>query len=154
MIMRFIPIIIISILFNFSVLADLIKPNPNIKPDEVIKIQLEALKKNNLPYQDAGISQTWEFSHPLNRQYTGPLSSFTLMMKSDTYALMLEHSNHNIIFVSRNDNTANYFVELTDKIGNKFGFTWTLKKVLTKGDFQNCWMTSRVSQPLSLAKSA
>ena len=145
---------IFSLFFNFSVLADLIKPNPSIEPNEVIKIQLKALKKNNSPYQDAGISQVWEFAHPQNRKYTGPLSTFTLMMKSNSYALMLEHTNHKIIFVSMNKNIANYFVEITDKIGNKFGFTWTIKKVLTEGNFKDCWMTSGVSRPLSLTKSA
>jgi len=154
MVMRFIPIIFISLLINFSVFADLLKPNSNIQPDEVIAIQLKALKQNNSPYQDAGISQTWEFAHPQNRQYTGPLSNFILMMKSDSYSLILDHTNHNIIFVSMNNNIANYFVELTDKIGNKFGFMWTVKKVLTEGKFKDCWMTSGVSQPLPLAKSA
>jgi hypothetical protein len=151
--MRFIPIIFISLLFNFSVLGDSFKPKPNILPEEVIRIQLEALMKNNTPYQDAGISQTWEFAHPQNRKYTGPLSNFILMMKSSPYSSMLEHSKHNIIYVSNYDNTANYFVEITDKIGNKFGFTWTLKKVITKGKFKDCWMTSGVSNPLPLAKS-
>ena len=152
--MRFISLIIISLFFNFTVLADLIKPNPNIKPDEVIMIQLEALKENNSPYKDAGISQTWEFAHPQNRQYTGPLSNFTLMMKSDSYSLMLNHINHNVIFVSKDDHTANYFVELTDKSGDKFGFTWTVKKVLNNGKFKDCWMTTGVSQPLPLDNSA
>ena len=152
--MRFISLIIISLFFNFTVLADLIKPNPNIIPDEVIKIQLEALKENNSPYKDAGISQTWEFAHPKNRQYSGPLSNFTLMMKSDSYSLMLNHIDHNIIFVSKNDITANYFVELTDKTGDKIEFTWTVKKVLNEGKFKDCWMTTGVSQPLPLAKSA
>ena len=154
MIMKFISLIIISLFINFTALADLIIPNPAIKSDEVIKIQLEALKDNNSPYKDAGISQTWEFAHPQNRQYTGPLSNFTLMMKSDSYSLMLNHIDHNIIFVSKDDYTANYFVELTDKSGDKFGFTWTVKKVLIKGKFKDCWMTTGVSQPLPLAKSA
>ena len=57
--MKFIAIIIFSLFFNFSVLAYLIKPDPSIKLDELIKIQLKALKKNNSPYQDAGISQAW-----------------------------------------------------------------------------------------------
>ena len=152
--MKFISLIIISLFINFTAFADLIIPNPAIKSDEVIKIQLEALKDNNSPYKDAGISQTWEFAHPQNRQYTGPLSNFTLMMKSDSYSLMLNHTDHNVIFVSKNDYTANYFVELTDKSGDKFGFTWTVKRVLIKGKFQDCWMTTGVSQPLPLAKSA
>ena len=152
--MKFISLIIISLFINFTAFADLIIPNPAIKSDEVIKIQLEALMDNNSPYKDAGISQTWEFAHPQNRQYTGPLSNFTLMMKSDSYSLMLNHIDHNVIFVSEDDNTANYFVELTDKSGDKFGFTWTVKKVLINGNFKDCWMTTGVSQPLPLAKSA
>ena len=154
MIMKFISLIIISLFINFTAFADLIIPNPAIKSDEVIKIQLEALKDNNSPYKDAGISQTWEFAHPQNRQYTGPLSNFTLMMKSDSYSLMLNHIEHNIIFVSKDDHTANYFVELTDKSGDKFGFTWTVKKVLNNDKFKDCWMTTGVSKPLPLAKSA
>ena len=42
---------------------------------------------------------------------------------------------------------------LTDKPGNKFGFQWTLQKVLTEGNYKNCWMTIGVSQPIPLAKS-
>ena len=152
--MKFIIVLFVSLLLNFSVNADLINANPNIKPDEVVLIQLKALMENNLPYQDAGIAQTWEFAHPQNRQYTGPLSNFTLMMKSDSYSIMLDHTSHNVIFVSNNNNTANFFVEITDKIGSKFGFTWTVKKVLDDGKFKDCWMTSGVSQPLPLAKSA
>ena len=151
--MRFI-LISILILINTSVFAKLVKPNPSINPLAVIIIQLEALKENNFPYDDAGIEQTWEFAHPQNRQYTGPLSNFKLMMRSNSYSLMLNHSNHNIIFVSMDENTANYFIEITDKIGNKFGFTWTLTKILTRGELLNCWMTLSVSAPMPLAKSA
>ena len=32
---------------------------------------------------------------------------------------MLKHTNHKIIFVSKNEDTAHFFVELTDKIGDK-----------------------------------
>lgn len=151
--MRFI-LISTLILINSSVFAELVKPNPLINPLSVITIQLEALKENNSPYEDAGIEQTWEFAHPQNRQYTGPLSNFKLMMRSNSYSLMINHSNHNIIFVSIDEETANYFIEITDKIGNKFGFTWTVKKVLTQGEWLNCWMTSSVSSPMPLAKSA
>ena len=69
--MRFILLIFISLLLNFSVLADLVNPNPNIKPEEVVAIQLKALMKNDLPFADAGISQTWEFAHPQNRNIQG-----------------------------------------------------------------------------------
>ena len=56
--------------------ADMIKPDPSISPKEVISIQLIALQNNDLPFNDAGIEQTWEFAHPDNRAFTGPLDNF------------------------------------------------------------------------------
>ena len=152
--MKLITIIIISVLLNSPTFAELIRPDRNISPETVIEIQLDALMNNDLPYEDAGISQTWEFAHPQNRQFTGPLENFKLMMKSDSYGLMLNHLDYNIIFVSKDSSLANYFVELTDKNGNKVGFTWMLKKVLIDGVFKDCWMTSSVSRPYPLEKSA
>ena len=151
--MRFILITIIICLFFTPLKAELFKPNPSIRPEEVISIQLSALQKNSIPFNNAGITQTWEFAHPSNRQYTGPLEKFILMMYSPSYIIMLEHQFHKIIPVSQKDDTAFFFIELTDKPGNKFGFQWTLQKVLTEGDYKNCWMTVGVSQPILLAKS-
>ena len=75
-----IKILFKSIFFFLLILkpsfADILKPNININPDEVIKIQLSALMKNDIPYMDRGILQTWEFAHPNNRKMTGPLDRF------------------------------------------------------------------------------
>ena len=43
--LRNIFIFIIFVLFSENLYADLIKPNKNLGPHEVVKIQLEALKK-------------------------------------------------------------------------------------------------------------
>ena len=73
-------IILFAIFTSDITLAELLKPNPSLKPIEVVSIQLNALKDNNNPYLNAGIAQTWEFAHPSNRKYTGPLESFIKMM--------------------------------------------------------------------------
>ena len=53
------------------VIAELLKPTPNLQPQEVISIQLNALKDNNNPYEDAGIEQTWLFAQAtLNHRET------------------------------------------------------------------------------------
>ena len=149
-------LILITIIFNLYIIplkAELLKPNPLIKPKEVISIQLSALQKNSIPFENAGIAQTWEFAHPSNRQYTGPLEKFILMMYSPSYIIMLDHNLHKIISVSQEDDIAFFFIELTDKSGDKFGFQWALQKVLTEGNYKNCWMTVGVSQHIPLAKS-
>ena len=52
--------------------SGIVKPKSKIAPAEVIKIQLQSLKKNDTPYKDVGIEQTWEFAHPVNQIFTGP----------------------------------------------------------------------------------
>ena len=147
-------IILFAIFISDTILAELLKPNPDLKPNEVVSIQLNALKDSNNPFLNAGVAQTWEFAHPSNRKYTGPLENFTKMMYAPSYVIILDHTDHNIIYVSVRDFIAHYFVEITDKEGNKFGFTWTLEKVREESEFKDCWMTVAVSQPLPLAKSA
>jgi len=84
--------------------SELLKPQAGLLPEEVISIQLAALQNNNHPYKNAGIEQTWEFAHPSNRQYTGPLSNFIKMMHLDSYSIMINHKKHNINLVEQGVN--------------------------------------------------
>ena len=144
--MRIILFFIILLIVK-STHAELLKPSPNLEPQEIISIQLKALKDNNNPYKNSGIEQTWEFAHPSNRKFTGPLSNFIKMMYSPSYVIMLYHLEHNIILVSDQSNVSYFFVELTDKEGNIFGFQWTVEKVFINGEFKDCWMTTGISRP-------
>ena len=59
MLMRIISTIIFLILLPTSLFAELKIPTPDIKPEDVVKIQLSSLMNNNEPYVNAGIEQTW-----------------------------------------------------------------------------------------------
>ena len=152
--MRFISTITFIILFSTSLLAELLKPTPEINPEEVVKIQLSSLMNNNEPYLNAGIEQTWEFAHPSNRAFTGPIQRFTQMMYAPSYAVMLDHKKHEIIEVKLDKNIAYFFIELTSTDGKIFGFKWTLEKVKEEGGFKDCWMTTAVSTPMPLSTSS
>jgi len=152
--MRFISNITFIILFSTSLLAELLKPTPEINPEEVVKIQLSSLMNNNEPYLNAGIEQTWEFAHPSNRAFTGPIQRFTKMMYAPSYAVMLDHKKHDIIEVKLDKNIAYFFIELTSTDGKIFGFKWTLEKVKEEGGFKDCWMTTAVSTPMPLSTSS
>ena len=102
-----------KILFKLSLLfflftnisnADLIKPNSNLKPFDVLMIQLKSLKNNNYPYKDAGIEQTWEFAHPTNKMSTGPLERFKQMIYSDSYNILISHENNQSIILKESAN--------------------------------------------------
>lgn len=125
---------------------DLIKPESSMSPAEVISIQLNALKNNNSPEEDYGIAQTWEFAHPINRMMTGPLSQFTLMIKSPSYRHLLNHRSHDLQQIEMDESRALFAVTLISDDGQVLGHLWEVTKVNT-GPFEDMWMTTRVSPP-------
>ena len=146
--------ITILVLFSLNINAEMIKPDPSISSKDVISIQLKALQINNSPFDDAGIEQTWEFAHPNNRKFTGPLNNFISMIKNPSYSMMIDHLEHNIIPVDEQETSSYYFVELIDVNGKKYGFEWTVEKVNESGKFKDCWMTSGVSRPMPLSQAS
>ena len=146
--------IILFFLISLSINAEMIKPDPTISSKDVISIQLKALQINNSPFEDAGIEQTWEFAHPNNRKFTGPLNNFIRMIKNPSYSMMIDHIDHKIIPVEEKETTSYYFVELTDVNGKKYGFEWTVEKVSEDGEFKDCWMTVGVSRPMPLSQAS
>ena len=145
-------IIIFLINFNF-VKSETIKPGINIKPAKVIKIQLQGLMKNDTPYRDKGIEQTWDFAHPSNQRFTGPLSKFKEMIKGDSYSMLLNHIGHEIIEIYSDDKKAIYEVIILDTSKKYFKFRWQVEKFLDNGPLKNCWLTTAVSQPIPLGSS-
>ena len=146
--------VVLFLLISLNLNADMIKPDPSISAKDVISIQLKALQINNSPFEDAGIEQTWEFAHPNNRKYTGPLNNFIRMLKNPSYSMMLDHLEHNIIAVEEQETVSYYFVELTDINGKKYGFEWTVEKVIENGKYKDCWMTIGVSTPMPLSQAS
>ena len=149
----YLKIIIFLLLFLTASFADIIKPNADIDPSKVIKIQLTALMKNDLPYIDRGISQTWEFAHPNNQKSTGPLERFKNMMKTDSYSMLLNHSSHEILEVFMSNTIATFEVTVLDKEKKYYKFKWQVEKYKGESALNDCWLTTAVSQPISVGSS-
>jgi len=145
-------LIIFSILLSSST-AEILKPSSNIKPSEVVKIQLNGLKKNDLDFKDSGIEQTWNFAHPNNKKVTGPLPNFKRMIKGDTYQMMLDHLSHTITELGRSDNWAQFEVIILDKNKIYHKFNWQVEKYSLDGSLKDCWLTTMVSNPIALGSS-
>jgi len=133
--------------------ADILKPNSNIKPKEVVKIQLSGLQKNDLNFKDSGIEQTWNFAHPNNKKVTGPLGNFKRMLKGNSYEMMINHLSHTITQLGSSDKWAQFEVVILDKNKIYHKFNWQVEKYTEEGELKNCWLTSMVSNPIPLGSS-
>ena len=133
--------------------AELLKPTSDIKPTEVVKIQLLGLQKNDLDYKDSGIEQTWNFAHPNNKQVTGPLDNFKRMIKSQSYQMMINHLSHTITKLESTDKWAQFEVIILDKEKIYHKFNWQVEKYTIEGPLKDCWLTTMVSNPIPLGSS-
>jgi hypothetical protein len=137
--------IVFYFVFSFSILnADIIKPSKNLSAYDVVKIQLEALKKNNK--DNDGIKQTWLFAHPDNKKYTGPYERFKIMLLGEQYKFLINHSSHKINLLSNSPNTFIYRIEIIANDKQLFFYEWHVQKG-SDDKCNDCWFTSAVSQP-------
>ena len=146
-------IFFLAIMFIVTAKADLAKPNNNIQPYQVVKIQLRSLMNNDIPYKDVGIEQTWQFAHPNNKKYTGPLEKFKKMLKGNDYSILLNHSDHKVVEIYLSEDVATYEVTVLDIEKEYYKFKWQVEKFNKEGPLKDCWLTTAVSQPVAIGSS-
>lgn len=120
-------------------------PSPALSPDEVVEIQVEALRHNDA--RDRGIEVAFRFASPENKRNTGPLPRFIEMIKNGPYSLMLHVKQVAYEPIEVAGNQARQRVIL-------FGETTSMSYVFylsrqEREPYVDCWMTDRVTiQPV------
>ena len=144
----------IFILLNISVVsAELIKPSIEIEAANVVNSQLSGLMKNDNPSKNHGIKQTWEFAHPANKKYTGPLPKFINLLQSESYKMLLNHLDNEITEVFKSINRYGFEVTILALDKKYYKFQWVVEKYYEDGPLKDCWLTTSVSNPISLGSS-
>ena len=150
---KLISYFVFFIIFTTNSFSEVIKPNKKIRPDQVVEIQLKGLMNNDNPYTDIGIEQTWEFAHPKNKKYTGPLEKFKAMIKGESFSMLVGHKEYKIEKVYLNESVATFLVTILDSDKNYYKFKWQVEKYINEGPLKDCWLTTAVSQPIPLGSS-
>jgi hypothetical protein len=117
-------------------------PSPELMPDQVVKIQLEALQSNDST--DRGIEIVFRFASPANKQNTGPLDRFSRMIKVPPYSPMLNHRRVDYDAIQIVGDEARQRVTLVDRRGNVIVYVFYLSKQ-TEEPCKDCWMTDAVT---------
>ena len=88
------------------------KPSVKFKFDKLIQTSMAL----DLVYKDSGIEQTWNFAHPSNKKNTGPLPNFKMMIKGNSYQMLLNHLSHTITQIGGGDKWAQFEEKLLSKL--------------------------------------
>ena len=151
---KFSKLLLVIFALNISTSkAQIIKPSSSIKPMQVVKIQLTGLMKNDLNYKDQGIEQTWEFAHPNNKIFTGPIKNFKEMIKGENYKMLINHFEHKVKEIYVDEKIAVFEVTVLDINNKYYKFKWQVEKYEIDGSLKNCWLTTAVSQPMPMGSS-
>jgi Domain of unknown function (DUF4864) len=118
-------------------------PSPAYTPDQVVRIQLDALHHNDDPKPDAGIATVFKFASPENKEKTGPLEKFAQMVKGPEYSPMINHKSSDVGNVHVEDDQARQLVKITGPDDSVALFVFILRKQ-SDGPYKDCWMTDGV----------
>jgi len=115
-------------------------PGPSLGPNEVVRIQLQALRESR--GEQSGIGVAFRFASPSNRQQTGPLERFASMIRQGEYRLMLSYREAEYAPVEIHGERARQRVTL-------YSATQTITYIFllsrqTDIPYENCWMTDAV----------
>ena len=116
-------------------------PEPELKPNEVVKLQLLAMQQND--DSDFGIEVTFRFASPSNKIQTGPLKRFIRLVRNPSYRPLLNHINATFLELNIEEDFAVQDVIITTSNGERIGYRFRLS--IQKGTlYPGCWMTDSV----------
>ena len=116
-------------------------PEPELKPNDVVRLQLLAMQQND--ESNFGIEVTFRFASPANKKQTGPLNRFIRLVRNPSYSPLLNHLNATFLELTFEDDLAIQDVIITTSKGKRIGYRFRLS--IQKGTtYPECWMTDSV----------
>ena len=75
------------------------------------------------------------------------------MLKNEIYSILLNHKDHKIEEIYNNKKIAIYEVIILGSDNFYYEFKWQVERYDGQGLLKNCWLTTAVSNPVSLGAS-
>ena len=118
-------------------------PHPSLSPLDVVKIVMNALQKNDESSKNHGITVTFNFASPANKNVTGPIERFVNMVTGPVYGKMVDHLGAVYEKIKIKGDSASIDVIIKVGSGRFVGFRFLLTKQ-RDNEFDGAWMTDSV----------
>lgn len=114
------------------------RPRPELTPEQVVKIQLEAIRESD--GSDEGLATAYRFNSPDHKERIGTLGQFGEIVKSSKFQVMLGYRAAEYGSTRIEGGRALNIVTLQDEQGRVQMFLFELRKQVTGPD-KGCWLT-------------
>ncbi|NJL94636.1 MAG: DUF4864 domain-containing protein [Anaerolineae bacterium] len=116
---------------------------PDLSPQEVVRIQIEAMRRNHELGNNRGLAIVYDFASPDNKAHTGPLERFVQMVMNPLYHPLLECQQVQFGLLQVGGTQAQQQVLIVTPEGQLLGYLFILSRQ-PNPPCKDWWMTDSV----------
>ena len=117
------------------------------EPEEILVEIMESYQNFSLD-PDKSVEIIWNNAHKDNKEVTGPIERFKLMLTSDPYNSIIDLTDYSYETIQKDSETVHYEIKILNNKNEYFIVTWVF--VLDECELNSgmCWQTIGVSPPM------
>ena len=119
-----------------------------IREPEEILVEIMESYQNFSKNPDKSVEIIWNNAHKDNKEVTGPIDRFKLMLTSNPYNSIIDLTDYSYETIQKDSETVHYEIKILNNKNEYFIVTWVF--VLDECELSSgmCWQTIGVSPPM------
>jgi hypothetical protein len=139
---------IISLLFITCSQSEPAAQSIEIREPEEILVEIMESYQNFSKDPDKSVEIIWNNAHQDNKEVTGPIDRFKLMITSEPYNSIIDLTDYSYEIIQEDGETIHYEIKILNNKNEYFIVTWVFVFDECELSGGMCWQTIGVSAPM------
>ena len=148
MVRRSLKFFIISLLFITCNQSEPATKSIEIREPEEILVEIMESYQNFSKDPDKSVEIIWNNAHQDNKEVTGPIDRFKLMITSEPYNSIIDLTDYSYEIIQEDGETIHYEIKILNNKNEYFIVTWVFVFDECELSGGMCWQTIGVSPPM------
>ena len=148
MVRRSLKFFIISLLFITCNQSEPATKSVEIREPEEILVEIMESYQNFSKDPDKSVEIIWNNAHQDNKEVTGPIDRFKLMITSEPYNSIIDLTDYSYEIIQEDGETIHYEIKILNNKNEYFIVTWVFVFDECELSGGMCWQTIGVSAPM------
>ena len=148
MVRRSLKFFIISLLFITCNQSEPATKSIEIREPEEILVEIMESYQNFSKDPDKSVEIIWNNAHKDNKEVTGPIDRFKLMLTSEPYNSIIDLTDYSYEIIPEDGETIHYEIKISNNKNEYFIVTWVFVFDECELSSGMCWQTIGVSPPM------